>query len=59
MCPCHNSMFKLDGAIIQPSPSPRSLDELSCEVRDSEGQKEVWVKYQDFYAGRSKRVVKA
>ena len=53
-CPCHNSQFALDGAIIEPSPSPRPMDTLECEVR---GQ-EVLVKFEDFYSGRADKVVK-
>ena len=53
-CPCHNSQFAIDGAIIPPSPSPRAMDTLDCEVRDSE----VLVKFEDFYSGRTDKVVK-
>jgi Rieske Fe-S protein len=53
-CPCHNSQFALDGAIIQPSPSPRPMDALDCQVR----QGEVLVKYENFYSGRTEKVVK-
>ncbi len=51
-CPCHNSAFALDGSIIQPSPSPRTMDVLECTVRKQGGENEVWVKFQNFYAGR-------
>jgi Rieske Fe-S protein len=53
-CPCHNSHFALDGAIIQPSPSPRPMDSLTCEVR----QDQVLVKFEDFYSGREEKVAK-
>src|SRR5262249_17337269 len=45
-CPCHTSMFDLTGARIDPapSPSPRDMDTLNCEVRDGA----VWVEYQNF-----------
>ncbi len=58
-CPCHNSAFDLSGAIRQPSPSPRPMDQLKCEVRSASGVAEVWVDYQDFYTGVSKQEVKA
>lgn len=53
-CPCHNSQFTPDGAIIEPSPSPRAMDTLACEVR---GQ-EILVKFEEFYSGRADKVVK-
>jgi nitrite reductase/ring-hydroxylating ferredoxin subunit len=53
-CPCHNSAFALDGAIIQPSPSPRAMDSLECKVDGGE----VLVKFEDFYTGRADKVVK-
>jgi nitrite reductase/ring-hydroxylating ferredoxin subunit len=53
-CPCHNSSFEPDGAIIPPSPSPRSMDTLDCQVQ----QDEVLVKFENFYAGKSEKIVK-
>jgi menaquinol-cytochrome c reductase iron-sulfur subunit len=47
-CPCHNSFFKLDGAIIEPSPSPRAMDTLPV---DEKPNGEIWVKYENFYTG--------
>jgi menaquinol-cytochrome c reductase iron-sulfur subunit len=58
-CPCHNSAFQLDGSIIQPSPSPREMDELVCDVRSVDGRQEVWVKFQDFLPGRAEAIPKA
>lgn len=53
-CPCHNSSFALDGAIIEPSPSPRAMDTLECKVdRD-----EVLVKFENFYTGKHDKIVK-
>jgi Rieske Fe-S protein len=53
-CPCHNSTFKLDGAIADSkSPSPRAMDSLPVEIR---GGKEVWVKFQNFRAGLAEKV---
>ena len=49
LCPCHNSVFGLDGLVNDPeSPSPRGLDELEVEVR-KDG--EIWVKFQEYRAG--------
>jgi len=53
-CPCHNSSFEPDGKIIEPSPSPRAMDTLECEIRDQE----VLVKFQTFYSGKTEKVVK-
>ena len=54
-CPCHNSTFSLDGKIANPkSPSPRPMDSLEVEVINGN---EVWVNFQNFYAGREKKVV--
>ena len=52
-CPCHNSHFNIDGTVGNPnSPSPRGLDSLEVEIRDSE---EVWVKFQKFQAGHAEK----
>ena len=54
LCPCHNSMFGLDGKIADPrSPSPRAMDKLVAEVRDGA---EIWVKFQNFRAGEAERI---
>lgn len=53
-CPCHNSSFELDGSCKVPTPSPRSMDLLQSRVDDGS----VYVKYQNFYTGRPKPVVK-
>ncbi|MEX2113378.1 MAG: Rieske 2Fe-2S domain-containing protein [Pirellulales bacterium] len=54
MCPCHNSQFALDGLIIEPSPSPRPMDSLECQVKNDQ----VLVKFEDFYSGKADKVVK-
>lgn len=54
VCPCHNSQFSLDGAIVEPSPSPRPMDTLECKV----SQDEILVKFEQFYSGTAKKVVK-
>ncbi len=55
-CPCHNSAFQLDGSIIQPSPSPRAMDELPCEIRTVDGRQEIWVQFHDFLPGREEAI---
>lgn len=55
-CPCHNSFFKLDGAIIEPSPSPRRMDDLTVQERPNG---EIWVKYENFYTGIAKKKIKS
>lgn len=53
-CPCHNSSFALDGAVLDPkSPSPRGLDELPVEIRNGN---EVWVTFQNFRAGVHEKI---
>ena len=53
-CPCHNSTFQVDGAIIPPSPSPRAMDTLECRVKSQE----ILVKFENFYTGKADKVVK-
>ncbi len=53
-CPCHDSRFSTDGAILDPkSPSPRPLDELTVEIRKGT---EVWVTFQNFRAGEHTKI---
>ena len=48
-CPCHNSSFALDGTVDDPaSPSPRAMDRLDVELRNSD---EVWVRFVNFQPG--------
>ncbi len=55
LCPCHDSQFNLDGTLVAGarSPSPRGLDTLEVEVREGS---EVWVKFQNFEAGKAEKV---
>jgi menaquinol-cytochrome c reductase iron-sulfur subunit len=54
VCPCHNSIFALNGKISDPkSPSPRSLDELEVQIRN---ENEVWVRFQNFLTGHETRI---
>jgi menaquinol-cytochrome c reductase iron-sulfur subunit len=53
-CPCHNSLFGLDGSLVdRKSPSPRPMDTLEVEIRN---EREVWVKFQNFRAGQAEKV---
>lgn len=49
-CPCHGSVFGLDGA-VQDGPSPRPLDTLAVEVKDGK----VLVRYQRFRQATSRK----
>ena len=55
LCPCHDSKFNLNGTLVAgaKSPSPRALDALEVEVR-KDG--EVWVKFQNYEAGKAAKV---
>ena len=56
-CPCHAAHFDLEGKRLDnPSPSPRDMDTLAVELR---GNDEVWVQFQQFETGSSKKVAKA
>jgi len=53
LCPCHNSTFTVAGNIGNPSsPAARGLDSLDVELRGDE----VWVKFQNFEAGRKEKI---
>ena len=54
LCPCHLSSFNVAGAIEnRSSPASRGLDSLEVEIK---GGTEVWVKFQNFQAGRPDKV---
>jgi menaquinol-cytochrome c reductase iron-sulfur subunit len=51
-CPCHNSSFEIDGKMIpKGNPSPRNMDSLKYQLNDGQ----VYVKYQNFYTGRTEK----
>lgn len=52
-CPCHNSLFQMDGKIGDPkSPSPRGLDTLSVEIQGND----VFVEFQNFRTGTAHKI---
>ena len=54
VCPCHDSRFHLDGRLASiHSPSQRGMDSLEVEIRNAA---EVWVKYQNFEAGKAAKI---
>jgi len=53
LCPCHNSTFTVAGRIGDPSsPAARGLDALDVEIRGNE----IWVKFQNFEAGKARKI---
>lgn len=55
-CPCHDSAFEPDGRRIGPDcPSPRDLDGLEVDATRL-AQGEVWVKFQNFRAGKAEKI---
>lgn len=58
-CPCHTSAFELDGARIEPSPSPRDLDPLHVDEQRLAEAGEIWLDFVNYYPGKSTRIAKA
>jgi menaquinol-cytochrome c reductase iron-sulfur subunit len=57
LCPCHDSRFELDGSLADSkSPSARAMDALEVELRN---ETEIWVKFQNFEAGKAKKIPQA
>ena len=56
-CPCHDSAFKADGK-FEFGPSPRDLDRLDAEIRRSDDQQEIWVRYVDYITGIEGKIPK-
>ena len=50
-CPCHASVFGIDGKVIS-GPAPRPLDLLSARVEDDV----VFIKWEQFRAGSPKKI---
>jgi Rieske Fe-S protein len=56
-CPCHSAAFDLAGTRTDTmSPSPRDMDTLETEIRNGN---EIWVKFQTFATGTSKKNAQA
>lgn len=56
-CPCHDSRFAVDGVRVgNNNPAPRDMDALEVDpVRLEQG--EVWVRFENFVAGKADKVV--
>ena len=53
VCPCHLAHFDLSGKRLDAvSPSPRDMDTLRVELRDTE----VWVEFQNFQLGTAVKI---
>ncbi|RMH05825.1 MAG: ubiquinol-cytochrome c reductase iron-sulfur subunit [Nitrospirae bacterium] len=50
-CPCHNSIFAIDGSVLA-GPAPRPLDTLPVKVERGR----IWVIYKEFKAGTSVKI---
>jgi Rieske Fe-S protein len=57
-CPCHESVFKLNGTLIS-GVSPRDMDPLEIDQEKLQQSGEVWVNFKNFYAGKHERKEKA
>lgn len=55
-CPCHNSLFSLEGRRSEDSPAARDLDSLKYEIRKGG---EVWVQFQNFETGKAEKVAQS
>lgn len=53
-CPCHTSAFSLDGKKIDPSPSPRDMDQLETENADGW----VGVRFANYIPGKHEQIEK-
>ncbi len=52
ICPCHNSVFTIEGKVSS-GPAPRGLDELPVEIRDES----LYVEYEKFEAGIPDKII--
>ncbi len=60
-CPCHQSAFQPDGALIPPSAAARGLDTLEVKLEPADGGDDarVLVKFQNYRSGIHEKVVKS
>lgn len=55
-CPCHDSRFGADGARVgSDNPAPRDLDQLEVDA-EKLAHGEVWVRFENFVAGKADKV---
>jgi menaquinol-cytochrome c reductase iron-sulfur subunit len=52
VCPCHNSVFSAEGAVLS-GPAPRSLDALPFRIEDGV----LWVEWERFEPGVPERIL--
>lgn len=52
VCPCHNSVFTIDGKVVS-GPAPRDLDELPVEIKDGD----LYVQYEKFEVGIPEKII--
>jgi Rieske Fe-S protein len=52
ICPCHNSVYSIDGKVVS-GPAPRGLDELSSKIENQN----LYVKYEEFQVGIPQKTV--
>jgi len=52
VCPCHNSVYGIDGKVVS-GPAPRGLDELPSEIKNQN----LYVKYEEFQVGIPQKIV--
>lgn len=52
VCPCHNSVFTIDGKVVS-GPAPRDLDELPVDIKDGD----LYVQYEKFEVGIPEKII--
>ena len=52
VCPCHNSVYSIDGKVVS-GPAPRGLDELPSEIKNQN----LYAKYEEFQVGIPQKIV--
>jgi Rieske Fe-S protein len=57
-CPCHTSVFTVDGKRVMPCVSPRDMDTLKCEVQGQAADRSIYVAFENFYSGTAEKIPK-